>query len=46
MIKYYKSKITGNLYEFNKYINHGYHGIKLDYIDLPYNEYPYIIVEI
>ena len=46
MIKYYKSKVTGNLYEFNKYTNHGYGGTKLDYIDLPKDEYPYTIIEL
>ena len=48
----YKSKVTGNDYSSDEYVNHGYGGIKTvetkhgtkEYKDLPQDEYPYSIV--
>ena len=42
--KYYKSTITNLLYDYNKYSNHGYGGYKNDKLDLPKNEYPFLIL--
>lgn len=42
--KFYKSDLTGNLYDYEKYKNHGGGDNYNGYLDLPKNEYPYSIV--
>lgn len=42
--KYYMSTVTSNKYDYKDYINHGYGGIKHGYIDLPKDEYPYLLI--
>ena len=41
--EYWKSLKTNNLFNYNKYNNHGYGGIKRGKEDLPKDEYPYTI---
>lgn len=48
--KFYKSNVTGNLYSYAEYVNHGFGGHKIcrnterSYMDLPADGYPYSIV--
>lgn len=41
--KFFKSDVTGNLYDYERYRNHG-HGAFQRFIDLPKDEYPYSII--
>lgn len=40
----WKSLKTGNEFDYNDYINHGWGGIKNGKMDLPMDEYPYTII--
>lgn len=40
---YYLSKVTGNRYSKNEYLNHGKGGVYRGFKDLPKDEYPYMI---
>ena len=42
--KYHKSTVTGNMYDYMEYTNHGYGGVKHGYMDLPKDEYPYLLI--
>jgi hypothetical protein len=42
---FWKSLVSGNEYDYTKYTNHGYGGIKQKkWIDLPKEEYPFTVV--
>ena len=41
----YVSQVTGKEYDKEVYINHGYGGFKGRFMDLPTDEYPYLIVD-
>lgn len=41
---HWKSLKTENLYSYTEYINHGYGGEKMGYLDLPKEEYPYTLI--
>lgn len=42
--KFYKSLVTGKEYSYEEYINHGKGGIYRGFLDLPSDEYPYIVI--
>jgi hypothetical protein len=42
--RYYRSDVTGNMYDYKKYNNHGHGGNKYGYEDLPSDGYPYTII--
>jgi len=42
--KHYESTVTGNIYDYTEYTNHGYDIVKHGYKDLPKDEYPYLLI--
>lgn len=41
--EFYVSKVTGKEYDFTMYTNHGYGQIYRGFLDLPIDEYPFVI---
>lgn len=41
---FYKSEKTGKEYPYDEYSNHGQGGIYRGFLDLPIDEYPYLVI--